>query len=156
MAKLVNWGKEQDSTCICGAPAETTAHVMLQCKTLSNPITAAHGTVFASIRHALQDVDPAFEQHWCAKAGDLFPDLASAHPALHPHFTRAPVANLERQTPDAIFVHSDGKLILLIELARTDYVETDYNAAPLKKRNTARSVSPFMLQLELRCDRPPL
>ena len=26
MAKLVKWGKEQDSTCTCGAPAESAAH----------------------------------------------------------------------------------------------------------------------------------
>ena len=47
MAKLVKWGKEQDSTCTCGAQVETTAHVMLRCKTLSNAITAAHDAVLA-------------------------------------------------------------------------------------------------------------
>ena len=47
---------------------------------------------------------------------------------LRPHFTAAaaPIANLERQAPDAIFVRSDGLLILLIELARTDDMEADY------------------------------
>ena len=62
MAKLVKWGKEQNSTCTCGAPVETTAHVMLRCKTLSNAITAVHDAVLASVRHILRDADADFEQ----------------------------------------------------------------------------------------------
>ena len=53
MAKLVKWGKEQDSTCTCGAASESAAHVMLRCPTLSNTFTAAHDAVLTGIRMAL-------------------------------------------------------------------------------------------------------
>ena len=40
MARLVKWGKETDPKCACGCIAETTAHVMLQCRNLHDAITA--------------------------------------------------------------------------------------------------------------------
>ena len=55
MAKLVKWGREQDSTCSCGAPTESAAHVMLRCPILSNAITVAHDSILSSIRLALRD-----------------------------------------------------------------------------------------------------
>ena len=55
MAKLVKWGKEQDSTCSCGAPVESAAHVMLRCPTFRKAITAAHDSILSSIRLVLRD-----------------------------------------------------------------------------------------------------
>ena len=50
MAKLLKWGKKQDSICTCSAPAVSAAHVMLRCPTLSNAITAAHESILNSFR----------------------------------------------------------------------------------------------------------
>ena len=134
MAKLVKWGKEQDSSSMCGAPTETAAHVMLRCPSLSNAITAAHDTVLEGIRHVLRSACPEFTQHWCARAGDLFPSLTNTYPPLRPLFVGAAVSRLERLTPDAIFVHDDGKLIFLLELACTGDIDDDY----WRKRQAAK------------------
>ena len=83
MAKLVKWGKEQDSSCMCGAPTKTAAHVMLRCPSLSNAITAAHDAVLEGIRYVLRVACPEFTQHWCARVGDLFPTLTETNPPLH-------------------------------------------------------------------------
>ena len=60
MAKLVKWGKEQDSSCMCGAPTEIAAHVILRCPSLSNAINAAHDAVLEGIRHVLRSACPEF------------------------------------------------------------------------------------------------
>ena len=93
---------------------------MLRCSTLSNAITAAHDSILSSIRLALRDQCPHFTQHWCTTAGTLFPGLTAAFPSLVPHLDRPRFANLERQVPDAIFVHTDETRVVIIELARTD------------------------------------
>ena len=85
MAKLVKWGKEQDSTCSCGAPAGSAAHVMLRWPTLRNAITAAHDSILSSIRLSLRDQCPPFTQHWCATVGTLFPELTNEFQALASH-----------------------------------------------------------------------
>ena len=103
MAKLVKSGKEQDSTCSCRAPAESAAHVMLRCLTLSNAITAAHDSILSSIRLALRDQCPHFTQHWCATVGSLFPGLTAEFPAFASRLNGSRFINLERQVPDAIF-----------------------------------------------------
>ena len=108
MAKLVKWGKDQDSTCSCGAPVESAAHVMLRCPTLSNAITAAHDSILSSILLALRDQCAHFMQHWCVTAGTLFPGLTAEFPPLAPHLDRPRFVNLERQVSDAIFVQDDG------------------------------------------------
>ena len=126
MAKLVKWGKEQDSTCSCGAPAESAAHVMLRCPTLCNSITAAHDSILSSIRLALRDQCPHFTQHWCATVGTLFSGLTAEFPALASHLNGPRVINLERQVPDASFVQDDGTRVVIIELARTDDLVEGY------------------------------
>ena len=126
MAKLVKWGKEQDSTCSCGAPAESAAHVMLRCPTLSNVITAAHDSILSSIHLALRDQCPHFTQDWCAAVGTLFPELTAEFPALASHLDGPHVINLERQVPDAFFVQDDGARVVIIELARTDDLVEGY------------------------------
>ena len=120
MAKLVKWGREQDSTCTCGAPVESAAHVMLRCPTRSNAITAAHDSVLTSIRQALRDRCSCFTQHWCTAAGSLFPTLTADFPALACHLDGPRFVHLERQVPDAIFVQEDGTRVVILELARTD------------------------------------
>ena len=131
MAKFVKWGKEQDSSCTCGAPAESAAHVMLRCPTFSNAITAAHDSFLNSIRQALRDQCPHFTQHWCGTAGSLFPGLTAEFPTLATHLNGPRFVNLERQVPDAIFVQDDGAFlykttVIVIELARTDNLVKGY------------------------------
>ena len=126
MAKLVKWGREQDSTCTCGAPAVSAAHVMLRCPTRSNAITAAHDSVLNSIRQALRDQCPHFMQHWCTTAGTLFPGLTAEFPALATHLDGPRFVNLERQVPDAIFVQDDGARVIVIELSRKDDLVEGY------------------------------
>ena len=94
---------EQDSTCSCGAPVESAAHVMLRCPTLSNAITVAHDSILSSIRTALRDQCPHVTQHWCTTAGSLFPGLTTEFPSLAPHLDRPRFVNLERQVSDASF-----------------------------------------------------
>ena len=122
----VKWGREQDSTCSCGAPVESAAHVMLRCPTLSDAITAAHDSILSSIRLALCDQCPHFTQHCCTTAGTLFPGLTTEFPSLAPHLDRPRFATLERQVPDAIFVQDDGTRVVIIELARTDDLVEGY------------------------------
>ena len=133
MAKLVKKGREQDSTCTCGAPVESAAHVVLQCPTLSNAITVVHDSVLASIRQALQDHCSRFTQHWCTAAGSLFPtgSLTAEFPALASHLDGPRFVHLERQVPDAVFVHEDGTRIVILELARTDDLLEGYYGPPL-------------------------
>ena len=75
---------------------------------------------------ALQDQCPSFTQHWCTATGSLFPELFTDFPDLANHLDRPRFVNLERQVPDAIFVHEDGTRIVLIELVRTDDLVESY------------------------------
>ena len=59
-------------------------------------------------------------QHWCTAAGSLFPNLTAEFPALADHLDGPRFVHLERQVPDAIFVHEDGTRVVILELAWTD------------------------------------
>ena len=53
-------------------------------------------------------------------AGSLFPGLFAEFPAYANHCDGPRFVNLERQVPDAIFVHEDGTRIRITEQTRTD------------------------------------
>ena len=147
----------KDSTCTSGAPVESAAHVMLCCPTLSNAITAAHDSVLASIRQALEDHCPCFTQHWCTAAGSLCPSLTAEFPTLTSHLDGPRFVHLERQVPDAVFVHEDGTCIAILELARTDDLVEGYwrdrSAAKVEKYRPFREAIASITGAKVR---PPL
>ena len=55
---------------------------MCRCPNRYDAITTGHDTVLEQMREVFGTMDDMFEQHWCAKAGSLFPKILEKYPEL--------------------------------------------------------------------------